>query len=533
MAARRSIGPTRRQARSERSWGRCSPLAGALAALAVVCCLLAPAASASAAPSARFGQARLALASLHQARLTVATGGEQYLGNAVAISGDTALVGAPGYASDAHTGAAYVFVRSGGVWKLQKKLVAPDGAASDDFGGSVAISGTTALVGASSHDVAGVGQAGAAYVFVRSGGVWKLQKELTDSAPSAIGLFGDSVALSGDTALVGVPGFDWLAGTDAGAACIYVRSNGKWSLQQRLFADDFAPSDDFGGSVAISGDTAVVGAPWHDTGGKSDAGAAYVFARSHGVWTRQMPDLHAGDAAIQDEFGFSVALSGNTAVVGAPRRDTGGKANAGAAYVFVRSSGAWGQQAQLTAADGNAQDEAGYSVAVTGGRALLGSPGNSGGSIFHNGATYDFARSGITWAQQRKLTAADNAQDAQFGSSVALGGETALIGAPDWGSMGGTSYGAAYVFQPKPTITKLTPASGKRGIVVTIAGDAFGGARSGGYVRFGAAKCLQYVSWRNTAIKCQVPATAVFGALKVKVTITAGSSNTKTFTVVH
>jgi hypothetical protein len=172
-------------------------------------------------------------------------------------------------------------------------------------------------------------------------------------------------------------------------------------------------------------------------------------------------------------------------------------------------------------------------VAVTGDRALLGSPGNSGGGIFNNGATYDFVRSGITWAQQRKLTAADNAQDAQFGSSVALGGETGLIGAPDWGAMGGTSYGAAYVFQPEPTITKLTPASGKRGTVVTITGDAFGGARSGGYVRFGAVKCLQYVSWRDTAIKCQVPATAAFGALKVKVTITAGSSNTKGFTVTH
>jgi hypothetical protein len=514
------------------------PLAGALTALIFACCLLALAASASAAPasaapSACFGQARLALASLHQARLTVATGGEKYLGNAVAISGDTALVGAPGYASDAHTGAAYVFVRSGGVWKLQKKLVAPDGAADDDFGGSVAISGTTALVGASSHDVAGVGQAGAAYVFVRSSGVWKLQKELTRSVPTASDFFGDSVALSGDTALVGVPGMDWFALPDAGGACVYVRSGGTWSLQPTLIPDDLDPNDDFGGSVAISGNTAVVGAPWHDTGGKSDAGAAYVFVRSNGVWTRQMPDLHAGDAAIQDEFGFSVAVSGNTAVIGAPRRDTGGKANAGAAYVFARSSGTWSQQAQLTADDGNAQDEAGYSVAVTGGRALLGSPGNSGGGIFHNGATYDFARSGITWAQQRKLTAADNAQDAQFGSSVALGGETGLIGAPDWGAMGGTSYGAAYVFQPEPTITKLTPASGKRGTVVTITGDAFGGARSGGYVRFGAVKCLQYVSWRDTAIKCQVPATAAFGALKVKVTITAGSSNTKGFTVTH
>jgi hypothetical protein len=533
MATRRSIGPNGRQAGSERSWGRCSTLAGALTALVVVCCLLTPAASASAAPSARCGQARLALASLHKARLTVATGGEKYLGNAVAISGDTALVGALGYPSDAHTGAAYVFVRSGGVWKLQKKLVAPDGAAGDDFGQSVAISGNTALVGASSHDIPGVGRAGAAYVFVRSSGVWKLQKELTYSVPTVGDFFGDSVALNGNTALVGVPGMDWFAGTDAGAACIYIRSSSQWYLQQALVADDAAPSDDFGGSVALSKDTAVVGAPWHDTGGKSDAGAAYVFVRSAGMWTRQLPDLHAGDAAIQDELGFSVALSGNTAVIGAPRHDSGGKADAGAAYVFLRSSGTWGQQAQLTADDGNAQDEAGYSVAVTGGRALLGSPGNSGGSIFDNGATYDFARSGSTWAQQRKLTAADNAEDAHFGSSVGLGGETALIGAPDRGAAEGTSYGAAYVFQPKPTITKLMPASGKRGIVVTVRGDAFGRTRSGGYIRFGAAKCLRYVSWCNRVIKCRVPAAAAFGALKVKVMIKAGSSNRKSFTVKH
>jgi hypothetical protein len=533
MAARRSIGPSRRQARSGRSWGRRSSLAGTLTALTIVCCLLAPAASAGAAPSARFGQARLAPASLHRARLTVATGGEKYLGDAVAISGDTALVGAPGYPSGAHTGAAYVFVRSGGVWKLQKKLVAPDGGAGDDFGLSVAISGNTALVGASSHNIAGLGRAGAAYVFVRSSGVWKLQEELTYDVPSPGDFFGDSVALNGDTALVGVPGMDWFAGTDAGAACVYIRSGGKWYLQQALVGYDAAPSDDFGASVALSTDTAVVGAPWHDTGGKSDAGAAYVFVRSAGVWTRQPPDLHAGDAAVQDELGFSVALSGNTAVIGAPRRDSGGKADAGAAYVFFRSSGAWSQQAQLTADDGNAQDEAGYSVDVTGGRALLGSPGNSGGSIFHNGATYDFARSGVTWAQQRKLTAADNAEDAHFGSSVGLSGETALLGAPDRGSAGGTSYGAAYVFQPKPTIIKLAPASGKRGSVVTISGDAFGRTRSGGCVRFGAKTCLKYVSWHNKVIKCRVPATAALGALKVKVTIKAGSSNTKSFTVKH
>ena len=446
MAARRSRGSSRRQARSERCWRRCSPLAGALTALAVVCCLLAPAASASAAPSACFGQARLAAASLHQARLTVSTGGEKNLGDAVAISGDTALVGAPLYPSDARTGAAYVFVRSGGVWKLQKKLLAPDGAAGDEFGASVAVSGDTALVGASSHDVAGVSQAGAVYVFVRSSGVWKLRKKLTDSAPSAIGFFGDSVALYGDTALVGVPGFDWLAGTDAGAACVYVRANGKWSLQQRLHADDLAPGDDFGGSVALYGNTAVVGAPWHDIGFKTDAGAAYVFVRSHGVWKGQTPDLHAGDAATQDELGFSVAVSGNTAVIGAPRHDSGGTADSGAAYVFVRSSATWSQQAQLTAHDGNASDEAGYSVAVTGDRALLGSPLNG---MLHNGATYDFARSGVTWAQQRKLTAADYVLGAQFGSSVALGGETVLIGAPDWGPTLGNNLGAAYVFQPK------------------------------------------------------------------------------------
>ena len=274
------------------------------------------------------------------------TGAGDQFGYSVAISGDTVVVGA--YTEDSNAtgvngnggdnsaggaGAAYVFVRSGGSWTQQAYLKASNTDAGDFFGGSVAISGDTVVVGAIYEDsnatgVNGNGEddsaanAGAAYVFVRSGGSWTQQAYLKASNTGAVDWFGASVAISGDTVVVGATYEDSNAtavngnegdnsAANAGAAYVFVRSGVSWTQQAYLKASNTDAGDWFGHSVAISGDTVVVGASGEDSnatgvnGNEGDnsaayAGAAYVFVRSGGSWTQQAylkaSNTGAGDA---------------------------------------------------------------------------------------------------------------------------------------------------------------------------------------------------------------------------------------------
>ena len=215
--------------------------------------------------------------------------------------------------------------------------------------------------------------------------------------------------------------------------------------QAKLTASDAAGGVLFGDSVAISGGTAVVDAYRDDDGG-NQSGSAYVFVRSGGTWSEQTK-LMASDAAADDYFGWSVAISGDTVVVGA-RLDNDGGPFSGSAYVFVRSSGSWSQQAKLTASDAAAEDQFGYSVAVSGDTAVVGNRGDADGGL-DSGSAYVFVRSGTTWSQQAKLTASDAAADDFFGDSVAVSGDTAVVGAP-WDDDAGLNSGSAYVFGLAP-----------------------------------------------------------------------------------
>ncbi|MDI3287363.1 MYXO-CTERM sorting domain-containing protein [Polyangium sp. 15x6] len=377
------------------------------------------------------------LVAVQQAKLVANDGAaSDYLGYSAALSGDTALVGAPDDDDNGtDSGSAYVFVRSNGVWTQQAKLLANDGAVSDNFGFSVALSGETALVGAFRDDDKG-GLSGSAYVFVRSNGVWTQQAKLLANDGAVNDEFGYSVALSEEMALVGAFGDD-----NKGSAYVFVRNGGAWTQQAKLVASDGAVEDYFGHSVALSGDTALVGAYWDDDKG-NNAGSAYVFVRSNGVWAQQAK-LVANDGAVEDNFGFSVAVSGETALVGAYGDDDKGT-ESGSAYVFVRSDGAWTQQAKLVANDGQEADLLGVSVAVSGETALVGAYRDDDKGAY-SGSAYVFVRSNGVWAQQAKLLANDGALNNEFGRSVALSGATALVGA--YGNSEKASYaGAAYVF---------------------------------------------------------------------------------------
>jgi hypothetical protein len=375
-------------------------------------------------------------------------------GHSVCVSGNgnTAIVGA--YTADipgrTNAGSAYVFVRSGTNWTQQAKLNAADAAGSDLFGCSVALSadGNTALVGAYGAPTAAGANAGSAYVFVRGAGVWSQQAKLTCSDAVASQYLGISVSLSdeGDTALVGAHG------GGAGSAYVFARSGGSWSQQWKMIAADGATMDRFGAAVSLSGDgsAAIVGAPNDDTSAGADAGSAYVFVRSGATWSQQAK-LTANDAAMMDQFGSAVKVdgSGSTALVGAPLGDTPSGANAGSAYVFVRSGTSWSQQAKLTAADAELSDQFGYSVGLSsdGNLALLGVPGDDVDFV-NAGSAYAFARTGTNWVQQVRLTANDQGWQDGLGWSVSLSGDgkVALAGARTDDTPQGADAGSAYVF---------------------------------------------------------------------------------------
>jgi hypothetical protein len=378
---------------------------------------------------------------------------------ALSADGNTAIVGAylEGTSPNTTNGAAYVFTRSGSTWTEQQKLLASDAASGDYFGYSVALSadGNTAIVGAFLEDTSPNTNNGAAYVFTRSGSTWTQQQKLLANDVASNDYFGVSVDLSadGNTAIVGAYLEDTPPNTDNGAAYVFTRSGSTWTQQQKLLASDAASNDEFGISVALSadGNTAIVGARSEDTSPYNDSGAAYVFTRSGSTWTEQQK-LLASDAAAAVYFGISVALSadGNTAIVGAYFESTAPNIVNGAAYVFTRSGSTWTQQQKLLARDAASLDLFGVSVALSsdGDIALIGASREDSSPNTDNGAAYVFTRSGSTWAQQQKLLASDAASNEEFGISVALSadGNTAIVGARFEDTAPSSNNGAAYIF---------------------------------------------------------------------------------------
>ncbi len=376
-------------------------------------------------------------------------------GWAVAVSGNAVIVGVP-FDDDnlGDSGSAYVFGFERGAW-VEHKLLPLDGQSSDTFGLSVTLDGNTALVGATGVDDNG-SASGAAYVFGFGGGSWVEKQKLlaSDGAESTQQGFGKSVSVSGDVAIIGASGDD-TAGGNSGAAYVF-RFDPKasqWVEQQKLLASDGAAGDHFGVSVAVCGNVAVLGAQNedHECGGvtTSDAGAAYVFrfdtAASQWVEEQKLVPSHCG---IDNEFGVSVSISDDRVLIGALGHSDNGSFS-GAAYVFeydARTS-RWIEEHELLAADGQGSDQFGRSVAVSGDTALVGAHHvDDVGSDY--GAAYVYRFDGSTWLLENKLLPDPGPWTAFFGYSVALFGDTAVVGA--YGD--DVQSGAAYVF---PAVTGI------------------------------------------------------------------------------
>ncbi|MEN6560853.1 MAG: FG-GAP repeat protein [Acidobacteriota bacterium] len=336
-------------------------------------------------------------------------------------------------------------------YKQILKLAASNIADSDSFGYSVAMDSNFAIVGAPGANGNGTDR-GKAYIFSKSSDAWTEVKILSASDDSDYDYFGVSVDISGDYAVVGAGGENG-TGTDMGAAYVFYRNQGgtdNWGQVKKLTASDRADDDNFGYGVAISGDTVLVGADAEDGAG-TDRGAAYVFLKDEGGadnWG-QANKITASDGVDVDQFGYSVALDGDLAFVGAPRVNGDGTAR-GAVYIFSRDlggAGVWGQVRKLTPASPTDNSWFGNSVSIRGALAVVGEAWYDGDGT-NRGAAYVFGKdSGGTdnWGQIKKLTAKDKHDNDFFGYSVAVNGTNVAIGAP-WAPGGGTERGQVYVF---------------------------------------------------------------------------------------
>jgi len=356
-------------------------------------------------------------------------------GRSVAFVGDIAVIGAPNDDDDGfNSGAAYVFTRSAGVWTEQQKLTASDAVANDRFGSAVAVDGTTAVIGAAGLFFAD-DNTGSAYVFTRSAGVWTEQQKLIAGDGANRDQFGFSVAMDGDTAVIGARNDDD-NGADSGSAYVFTHNAGVWTEQQKLLASDGATRDRFGLKVAVDGDTALISGQGNDDNG-TGSGSAYVFVRSAGVWTEQQK-LIASDGSASDLFGVGLSVEGDTAVIGA-RFDDDNARNSGSAYVFTRSAGVWSQQQKLTASDGAEHDRFGFSVPVDGDTAVISSFYDDDNGV-NSGSDYVFTRSA-----GMKLLASDGATGDVFSLPIAFDGNTVMIAALFDDDLG-TDSGSVYVF---------------------------------------------------------------------------------------
>jgi FG-GAP repeat len=328
---------------------------------------------------------------------------------------------------------------------LEHTLTAVDGVAGDTFGRSVASDGSMLVLGAPGDD----GGRGSVYVFRRLVDTWALTAKLTAADGAAGDGLGYSVAIDGDTILAGAPLDDVGANADQGAAYTFARAaTGVRTETAKLAAADGAAGDELGVSVAIDGDTILAGAPLDDVGANVEQGSAYTFARAGAAARTETANLTAADGAARDELGFSVALDGDTIVAGAAL-DTFGPSHAqGSAYTFARAgAAARTETAKLTATDGAAFDELGVSVAIDGDTILAGAPFATFGPSRARGSAYTFDRAGAAArTETAKLTATDGAAGDLFGFSVAIDGDTILAGAPLDDINADSDQGSASVF---------------------------------------------------------------------------------------
>lgn len=347
-------------------------------------------------------------------------------GSFVRVSGDRAAVCAPNRDEGGQdTGAVYVYDFDGTSWVQSAKLTASDGSGFDRFGSSVALDGDRIVVGSPQDDDGGF-DSGAAYVFEYDGSSWSEVAKLTGFDAFLGDFYGVNVGLSGDRIVVGacqVVQFETF-GTGDGKVYVYTGSGATWTLEQVLTASDNAAGDRFGAGIDYDGSRILVGAETDDGGGV-DSGAAYVFEQVGGTWT-EIQKLLPSDVGPNADAGVSVSIDGDIAVIGAPNHATGGS-EPGAAYLFEFDGTNWSETAKLASSSAQDEDMAGFTVAVSGDLALVGAFSSDPSQA---GRVYSFQKSsGGAWVEGTTLTLDDGLAGDRFGYGVAIEGSRILVGA--------------------------------------------------------------------------------------------------------
>jgi len=348
-------------------------------------------------------------------------------GFSVSIRDDYAIIGAifDNNENGIYAGAAYVFKRSGSTWNQQAKLIASDGTQGDQFGWSVSICDNYAIISAYNDDDNGL-SSGSAYIFSRSGTTWTQQEKLLASDGTADDYFGHSVSIDDNYVIIGAPYNH--NGDYYGSAYIFTRSGTIWTEQTKLLASDGAAGEQFGYSVSIDGDYAIIGA---SNGAKSNT--AYVFKRNLTNWNEQAK-LIASNVTVNTAMGSPVCINGNYAILG----------TFSSAHVFKRNETTWIEEAKLIPSDGTEVPFFGESVSINGDYAIIGASMDSDNGI-GSGSAYIFSHSGTTWVQELKILAPDGVAFDQFGWSVSISGDYAIVGA-SYDDDNGWDSGSAYIY---------------------------------------------------------------------------------------
>lgn len=376
----------------------------------------------------------------------------------VSISADGTRLVVGAYFADpsglSAAGKAYIYVKTGGIWVQEAILTASDKATNDYFGVGVSMcaDGTRVAIGAYNKTVGGLASAGAVYVFSRSGSTWTQEAILTASDKAAADQLGQGLAIDATGTRV-VAGALESGANNAGAAYVFSRSGTVWAQEAKLTASDGASIDYLGlsASITANGDRVLVSSYGADVGGTADAGAAYVFVRSGTSWTQEAK-LSASDKAVSDNFSFRVNISsdGTRAIIGAHNADPSGVASAGKAYIFIRSGSTWSEEAILTASNKAANDLFGADVNISsdGSIAAVAAYSSEFAGYTDCGVVYLFTRTGSTWSQQAILSASDKGNTSYFGHSLDMDetASTLLIGALNASPSGVAGAGSAYIF---------------------------------------------------------------------------------------
>ena len=366
---------------------------------------------------------------------------EDYFGNAVAVSGDYAIIGAC-YDDEngENSGSAYIFYNNSGTWEQYQKITASDGQTNDFFAITVTISDNyafaTSLLGSSNS------YAGKVYVFFNDEGIWTETAILTASDGEDYDFFGTSMSISDDYAIISAYGNDD-SGSESGSAYIFHNNEGTWTETTKLTASNGNENDRFGISVGISDDYAIIGADGSANNSGANSGTAYIFYNNLENW-EQTQQIESLDAVLGDHFGGSVSISGEYAAIGAEYKSDDGTWS-GAAYVFHDNSGIWEQNIKLTASDAGSQKHFGSSISIIGDTLIVGSEGNISFTPYIAGSAYLFKNILDNWQETTILLASDIGSQDQFGYVVDFSDDFVFIGSPRTD----TNYedaGAVYVY---------------------------------------------------------------------------------------